>query len=76
MEGGDAEPGTPRPPNGVFCTESRRHLIDALIANPPALAATFFYYFTTGARCRGRKRRRRLCHGSDKPNLYTHFLRT
>ena len=54
-ERGDTESATPRLPNNVFCTDSRRQLIDALIANQPALAAILFYYFTTGARCRRRK---------------------
>ena len=48
--GADAEPGTPWPPNHVFCTDSQRQLIDALIANRPALAAILFYHFITGAR--------------------------
>ena len=38
-EGGDVEPSTPQPPNHVFCTYSRRQLIDALIANRLALEA-------------------------------------
>ena len=54
-EGGDAEPGTPRPPNHVFCTVSRRQLMNALIANWPALAAILFYHCTTGARSHSRK---------------------
>ena len=44
----DAEPGTPRPPNHVFCTDSRRQLIYALIAKRPALAAILFHYVITG----------------------------
>ena len=51
----DAEPGTPRPRNDVFCTDLRLQLIHALIANRPALAAILFYYFTTGPRLRGCK---------------------
>ena len=39
---GDAEPGAPQPREHVFCTDSRRHLIDALIVNLPALAAILF----------------------------------
>ena len=38
-----------------FVQIPRRQLISALIANRPALAAILFYYFTTGARYRGRR---------------------
>ena len=57
----DAEPGTPRPLNHVFCIDLRRQLINAFIANRLALAAILFHYCTTGTRCRGR--------GSGGPNL-------
>ena len=67
-EGGDKEPGSPRPTNHVLSTDSRRHLVNALIVNLPAFAAIHYYHFTTGSRCRSRTRRRRLCHGSDKQN--------
>ena len=51
----DTERRTPRPPNDVLCIDSRRQLINALIANWPALGAILLYFFITGARRCGRK---------------------